>query len=340
MTVFDRLVDSALTGERPTQAEALDVLDVSDAETSALVVAVARLRRHFFGDRVKLNLLFNAKSGLCPEDCHYCSQSRLSTAPIRRYRMLGPDKAVEAATIAVAVGAKRFCMVASGRGPTERELDRFIESVRAVRGTYPELEVCACLGLLNDGQAERLVAAGVHAYNHNLNTSLDHYADICSTHTYKDRIETLRRVRAAGLSPCSGALFGMGESNQDIVKVAFALRDLRPDSVPINFLIPIAGTPLAGHDELTPWRCLRILALFRLVFPDVEVRVAGGREVHLRSLQPLSLLLANSIFAGDYLTTRGQPAEADRGMIADLGMRIEGSSEPTLPKHRLEVELR
>ncbi len=204
----------------------------------------------------------------------------------------------------------------------------------------PELEVCACLGLLKDGQAERLAASGVHAYNHNLNTSGEHYSEICTTHTYEDRIDTLGRARAAGLSPCSGALLGMGQSNEDIVNVAFALRELQPDSVPINFLIPIEGTPLAGRNELTPWRCLRILALFRLIFPDVEVRIAGGRETHLRTFQPFGLLLANSVFAGDYLATRGQPAEADRRMIAELGLRIEGSAEPTLPKHRLEVELR
>ena len=340
MNWFERLAERALALDPPSRDESLAVLNLPDLATPALVAAAARVRTHYFGDRVKLNFLFNAKSGLCPEDCHYCSQSKLSTAPIQRYRMLGPDQAVEAARIAVGAGAKRFCMVASGRGPTDRELDRFTDSVRAVRQEHPELEVCACLGLLREGQAERLAAAGVHAYNHNLNTSGAHYAEICSTHSYQDRIDTIRRAVAAGLSPCSGALLGMGESSEDIVDVAFALRELAPDSVPINFLIPIEGTPLAARNELTPWRCLRILALFRLIFPDVEVRIAGGREVHLRSLQAMGLLLANSVFAGDYLTTRGQPAEADRRMIADLGLRIEGSAEPTLPKQRPEVVLR
>lgn len=339
MNSFDSLAERALALEPPSREESLAVLNLPDLMTPALVAAVARVRTHYFGDRVKLNFLFNAKSGLCPEDCHYCSQSKLSVAPIRRYRMLGPDRAVEAARIGVAAGAKRFCMVASGRGPTDRELDGFTDSVRAVRREYPQLEICACLGLLREGQAERLATAGVHAYNHNLNTSSEHYGEICTTHSYQDRIDTIRRAAAAGLSPCSGALFGMGESSEDIVDVAFALRAVAPDSVPINFLIPIEGTPLAARNELTPWRCLRILALFRLVFPDAEVRIAGGREVHLRSLQAMGLLLANSVFAGDYLTTRGQPAEADRQMIADLGLRIEGSAEPTLPGHRLKVQL-
>ena len=333
MVLVGELVERALRGESPRRDDALAVLRLPDADTPALVAEVSRVRRAYFGDRVKLNFLLNIKSGLCPEDCGYCSQSRLSTAPIQRYRMRTPAEAVEAAGLAVATGAKRFCMVASGRGPTPGELDRFTAAVRAVRAEHPGLEVCACLGLLRDGQAELLVDAGVHAYNHNLNTSEGHYGQVCGTHTFADRVDTLRRARAAGLSPCSGALFGMGESDEDVVDVGFALRELRPDSVPLNFLIPIPGTPMADRSELTPWRCLRILALYRLLFPDVEVRIAGGREVHLRSLQPLGLLLANSIFAGDYLTTRGQAARVDLDMIADLGMRVEGAGEATMP-HR------
>jgi len=334
-------VDKALRLEPPTRDEALTVLRVPDRDTPWLVSEVARVRFRYFGDRIKLNFLLNVKSGLCPEDCAYCSQSKVSTAPIPRYRMLGPDQVLEAARAAAGTGAKRFCMVASGRGPTPRELDRFVAGVRAVRSELPELEICACLGLLADGQAEALREAGVHAYNHNLNTSEGHYGEICDTHTFADRQDTLRRAAAAGLSPCSGALFGMGETDEDVVDVALGLRELRPDSVPVNFLIPIEGTPLAGRRELTPLRCLRILALFRLVFPDVEVRIAGGREVHLRSLQPLGLFLANSIFAGDYLTTRGQPAPADVAMIEDAGLRIEGTGERTLPRERaLDVVLK
>lgn len=315
--------------------EALAVLRVSDSDTLSLVAEVARVRRYFFQDRVKLNFLLNIKSGLCPEDCHYCSQSKLSTAAIPRYSMLPPATAVEAATIAVGTGAKRFCMVASGRGPSQSELRRFISAVRAVKDAHPDLEICACLGLLSEGQGEQLKDAGVYAYNHNLNTSQEHYSSICSTHDFADRQETVRRAKASGLSPCSGALFGMGETDEDIVEVGFALRELAPDSVPINFLIPIDGTPLAAFSELTPLRCLRILALYRLLFPNVEVRIAGGREVHLRSLQPLGLQLANSIFAGDYLTTKGQAVSADLELIADCGLRVETAGEVTLPESRL-----
>jgi len=329
------LVDRVIALQPIEREEALAVLRVSDSDTLSLVAEVARVRRHFFQDRVKLNFLLNIKSGLCPEDCHYCSQSKLSTAAIPRYSMLPPATAVEAATIAVGTGAKRFCMVASGRGPSQSELRRFTAAVRAVKQVYPQLEICACLGLLTDGQGEQLKQAGVYAYNHNLNTSQDHYGIICSTHDFADRQETVRRAKASGLSPCSGALFGMGETDEDIVDVGFALRELEPDSVPINFLIPIEGTPLAGVNELTPLRCLRILALCRLLFPSVEVRIAGGREVHLRSLQPLGLQLANSIFAGDYLTTKGQAVAVDLDLISDCGLRVETAGEVTLPQSRL-----
>lgn len=194
------------------------------------------------------------------------------------------------------------------------------------------MEICCCLGLLKDGQGERLRAAGVLAYNHNLNTSARFYREICSTHTYQDRLETVRRARGAGLSPCSGALFGMGETTEDILDLAFALRALGPDSIPVNFLVPIDRTPLAGRAPLSPVTCLKILCLIRLLNPTAEVRIAGGREVQLRWLQPFGLCVANSVFVGDYLTTRGQPPDADFALIRDLGFQIEGADAVPAPE--------
>jgi biotin synthase len=338
--ILERLTAAALARREPNRDDGIALLRTSDDEIQAVVAAAYEVRREFFGKRVKLNFLLNMKSGLCPEDCAYCSQRRDSTADILKYPMVGAQESVEAATRAVHAGAKRLCMVASGRGPAPHELDQVATNVRAVKAAYPNLEICACLGLLQEGQAASLKEAGVYAYNHNLNTSEKHYDQVCGTHTYADRQQTVGRAAEAGLSPCSGALFGMGETDEDIIDLASDLRRLRPDSVPINFLIPIDGTPLAGRFELTPQRCLRILALYRFYFPDVEVRIAGGREVHLRSLQPLGLMIANSIFAGDYLTTEGQPAGADLRMIADLGFEVEGATEPTLPRDRAEVTLR
>ena len=334
-STLSEIVEQALEARPLSREQALWVLSYPEERVVELVGAVHRVRRKFFGNRVKLNALVNIKSGLCPEDCHYCSQSRISTAAIQKYPYLDTEKILLRAARAREVGAKRLCLVASGRGPTPKEIGRFTETVREVRRRYPELELCACLGLLADGQAEELKRAGVYAYNHNLNTSENFYGEICSTHTYEDRRYTVNRAKNSGLSPCSGALFGMGEAEDDIVDIAFALKEIEPDSVPVNFLIPIQGTQLAGKAELTPQRCLRILALFRLVFPDVEVRIAGGREVHLRSLQPLGLLLANAIFVGDYLTTEGQAAAKDLEMISDLGLVVESAEERTLPRERV-----
>ncbi|HEV2637374.1 MAG TPA: biotin synthase BioB [Actinocrinis sp.] len=331
------LTAKALDRRPPTADEALALLATRDEDLLDVVAAAGRVRRAFFGRRVKLNYLVNLKSGLCPEDCGYCSQRLGSTSEILTYTWIGAREATGDAERAVAAGAKRVCLVASGRGPADRDIDRVADTVAAIKGAAPDVEVCVCLGLLKPGQADRLRAAGADAYNHNLNTSAENYAQICSTHTFDDRVQTVHEARQAGLSPCSGAIFGMGESDDDVVAVAFGLRELDPDSVPVNFLIPFEGTPMAGRWELTPHRCLRILALFRFVFPDAEVRLAGGREIHLRTLQPLALHLANSVFLGDYLTSEGQPGAADLQMIADAGFTVEGAAEQTLPPARHDL---
>ncbi|ALG06558.1 biotin synthase BioB [Kibdelosporangium phytohabitans] len=335
-TLLDDLVSKALRRERPTRSEALAVLGGAE-ELLDVVAAGAKVRREFFGKRVKLNTIINMKSGLCPEDCSYCSQRLGSATEILKYSWITPEAAADTADAAVRAGAKRVCLVASGRGPGNRDITRIETTIEAIKKDNPHVEVCVCLGLLSDGQAERLAKAGAHAYSHNLNTSEERYADICTTHTFADRVDTLKQAGAAGLSPCSGAIFGMGESDSDIVDLAVALRELDPDSVPVNFLIPFEGTPLGQRWELTPERCLRILALFRFYFPDVEVRLAGGREIHLRGMQPLALHLANSIFLGDYLTSEGQPGEDDRQMIADAGFVVEGVEEQTLPGARHDL---
>ncbi|MEU4210899.1 biotin synthase BioB [Streptomyces sp. NPDC026206] len=337
MDLLNTLVEKGLRRELPTREEALAVLATSDDELLDVVAAAGKVRRKWFGRRVKLNYLVNLKSGLCPEDCSYCSQRLGSKAGILKYTWLKPEEASKAAAAGVAGGAKRVCLVASGRGPTDRDVDRVSETIEAIKDENADIEVCACLGLLSDGQAERLRAAGADAYNHNLNTSEATYAGITTTHTYADRVETVQQAQAAGMSACSGLIAGMGESDADLVDVVFSLRELDPDSVPVNFLIPFEGTPLAKEWNLTPQRALRILAMVRFVCPDVEVRLAGGREVHLRSMQPLALHLANSIFLGDYLTSEGQEGRTDLAMIADAGFEVEGAGTTTLPAHRADA---
>lgn len=322
------MVAGALERRPPALADGLALLALDDELTLDVVAAAARVRRRFFGDRVKLNFLINVKSGACSEDCSYCSQRRGSAAEVLKYPWLDPGEAAGLAEQAAAAGARRICLVAAGRRPSSRDLARVAETIAAIKAQRPGLEVCVSLGLLQSAQAEDLREAGASAYNHNLNTSEERYEEICTTHSYAERLGTLREAGRAGLSLCSGAIFGMGESDEEVLDIAFSLRDLAPESVPVNFLIPFDGTPLEGEWALTPQRCLRILALLRFVFPDVELRLAGGREIHLRSLQPLALHIANSIFLGDYLTSEGQAADADLEMIRDAGLTVEGDGEP------------
>jgi len=337
LTWLDALTEKALARELPTRSEAGQVLQSTDDELMDVVAAAFKVRLRYFGRRVKLNYLVNIKSGLCPEDCFYCSQRLGSAADVLKYTWLKPGEVISNAEAGVRAGAKRVCLVASGRGPSDADIARVATAIAQFKATHPDVEVCACLGLLADGQAERLHQAGTTAYNHNLNTAETNYAGICTTHSYQDRADTVNKAKAGGLSPCSGLIAGMGETDDELIDVVFALRELDPDSVPVNFLIPFEGTPLGGQWTLTPQRCLRILAMVRFTCPDAEVRLAGGREIHLRSLQPLALHIVNSIFLGDYLTSEGQAGARDLEMIADAGFTVEGAAERTLPEHRRDL---
>lgn len=329
MSRFDALAADVLKGGELSAADARMILDCPDDELLALVAAGSRIRRAHFGDRVTLNYLVNLKSGLCPENCHYCSQALGSQAQILKYSWLDPAEAVAQAEAGIRGGASRVCLVASGRGPMNRDVDRVVATATAIKASQPSVEVCACLGLLKEGQAEKLADAGVDAYNHNINTAESFHEQIVQTHTYGDRVDTITRAAAAGLSPCSGLIVGMGESNEQIIEAIFALRTLDADSIPINFLVPFDGTPMEGRWDLTPAHCLRIVALARFACPTAAVRLAGGRELHLRTLQGLALHLANSIFLGDYLTAEGQAAASDLELIRDNGFVIADQADTT-----------
>ncbi len=318
---WHKWADDILAGNPIDASQAEAILAANDLELLDLISAAYRLRYHYFQNTVQLYFLVNAKSGLCPEDCSYCSQSKISSAPIEKYRMLSVDQLLDGARIAKERDSKTYCIVISGRAPSERELTAVETVVPKIKEQF-DLKICACLGLLTPENAQRLKACGVDRVNHNLNTGEAHYSEICQTHTYQDRVTTLNNVRAAGLELCSGGIIGMGEQPRDTVAMAMELRGLNVESIPLNFLHAIEGTPLAGQDELTPQRCLKTLCMFRFVNPASELRIAGGREKHLRSLQPLGLFVANSVFVGDYLTTKGQPPEEDYQMIRDLGFEV------------------
>lgn len=323
---YQILAGRAIDGVALTRQECSAVLQAPDSEMLEVLNAAYRVRRHFCGNTVHLHMLINAKSGLCPEDCHYCSQSKVSEAEIDKYPMLSQARLLEGARRAKAAMAKRYCIVTSGRGPTDREVENLAKAVRAIKREV-DIGICCSVGLLTEEKALKLREAGVEQLNHNLNTSERFYPEICTTHTYADRMETLEAARRAGLSLCAGAIFGQGEQEADIIDVSLALRGLQPQSIPVNFLHPIPGTPLGDVNYLTPYQCLRILCLMRFLNPSQEIRVSGGRELHLRALQPLALYPANSIFVSGYLTTPGQPAHEAWQMIKDLGFEIEEHHE-------------
>lgn len=318
---WNDLATRAISGEPLDRVAAQQILACPDEELLDLLAAAFRVRRQAFGNQVQMYYLKNAKSGLCPEDCGYCSQSKVSDAPIEKYVWLNEEKLLAGARQAAENKAKTYCIVASGRGPTNREVDHVAGVVKKIKEELG-MHICCCLGLLKPEQAKTLAEAGVDRINHNLNTSREYYDTICSTHTYQDRLDTLKVASETGMELCSGIIVGMGETDDDLVNVALELRDLNVKSIPVNFLTNIEGTPLEKVETLTPQRCLKALCLFRMMHPNTELRIAGGREVHLRTLQPLGLYPANSLFVSDYLTTKGQTASEDFKMLEDLGFEV------------------
>lgn len=319
---YTQFADKALSGVLLDTSEMNAVLQTPDDDILPLLHAAYQVRRHYFGRSVQIHVLMNAKSGLCPEDCGYCSQSSVSEAPIDKYPLRPTEEIINAARQAKANGAYRYCIVTSGRAPTDNEVDAVANVVRQIKKDI-DIDICCCLGLLNENKAQRLKDAGVDRVNHNLNTSENHTPNIVSTHTYADRINTLHAIQKVGLDTCCGGIVGMGETHADIIDLAVSLRNLKVDSIPVNFLHAIDGTPLTNSENLTPYDCLRTLCLFRFVNPDTEIRVAGGREKNLRSLQPLALYPANSLFMEGYLTTGGLGVSDTHKMIADLGFEVE-----------------
>jgi len=321
---YQRLAERALADLPPTRDEARWILDGADVELLPLLHAAFLPRERHFGRRVQVHVLNNVQNGLCPEDCGYCSQSRDSTARIRKYPMKDEAEILAGAERAARAGATRYCLVLSGRGPTLERTRELAELVRKVKQRVP-IEVCLSCGLLEEEHARLLAEAGLDRLNHNLNTSERHYPAICSTHGYRDRLRTLAAAKRCGIEPCSGMILGMGEASDDVIEVAFELRQLDVPSIPVNFLIPIDGNPLQSDGSLTPERCLRALALMRLVNPRAEVRAAGGREGHLRGLGALVLWPASSLFVEGYLTTRGDAVAETYRMIWDAGFEVEGN---------------
>src|SRR5262245_14773860 len=318
------VAERALLDERRrlTRDEALAVAHLPIDELPSLIALAHKVRLAWCGAEVELESLINAKSGACPEDCAFCSQSVRFHTGVDVYAFLDADEILEAAHATRAAGATQFCIVVAVRGPEERLLRKVIDVVGAVQ-EQTGLEVACSLGLLNDEQAARLAGAGVRRYNHNLEACRELFPSVCTTHSYDDRVATARLAQAAGMELCCGGIIGMGETLEQRVDFAFELAELDPCEVPINLLDPRPGTPLAEQQTLSPREALQAIALFRLILPDAWLRLAGGRERVLGALQGMGLVAgANALIVGNYLTTIGRSPEEDHALLDALGMPI------------------
>ncbi|NWG86391.1 MAG: biotin synthase BioB [Hydrogenophilaceae bacterium] len=292
-------------------------------------------RAHFDPNAVQLSTLLSIKTGGCSEDCGYCSQSARHGTEVEKEKLLDVAKVVEAAQAAKASGATRFCMGAAWRGPKDKDLEPVLDMVRQVKALG--METCVTLGMLKAGQASKLKAAGLDYYNHNLDTSPEFYGQVVTTHSYQDRLDTLQEVRDAGLSVCCGGIVGMGESRRERAGLIAQLAKLspQPESVPINMLVKIGGTPKQNEADLDPLEFVRTIAVARITMPGSHVRLSAGRRELGEGVQALCFLAgANSIFYGDKLLTTGNPdVEADQKLFAKLGLKPEVHTERRCAGH-------
>ena len=311
--------EKVLTNRKLLKKEALYLSTLSGQNAIELFSSANRVRGHFRGNIIDLCSIVNAKSGKCPEDCAYCAQSSKSSSKIASYSLIEKKAVIEKAAEAKKGGAKRFCIVTSGRRVSEKEIEKIADMVSSVRsiGLLP----CATLGLLTGEDLQVLKNAGLERYHNNLETSERFFPGICSTHSYKEKIETIKSAQHTGLSVCSGGIFGLGETWQDRIDMAFALRNIGPDSVPINFYIPIQGTKLSSREPLEPLEALKIISIYRFILPDKQIRICGGRLQILEKFNSYIFFAgADGLLVGNYLTTIGRGYEEDMSMIRNLGL--------------------
>ena len=312
-----------LDDRRPLSLEELGQLAALPADQVPALAALAHeVRLAWCGPEVEIEGILSAKTGGCPEDCHFCSQSARFDSPVKATPFLDMDELLRAAEETKALGASEFCIVLAVRGPDLRIMDQLLRAVPAVREATG-LNVAVSAGILTRGQARALAAAGVHRYNHNLETARSFFDQVVTTHTWDERFETCRMIRAEGMELCCGVLLGMGESVEQRIELLGQLRDVEPAEVPLNFLNPRPGTPFGDRPLVEPLEAIRWIALFRLALPAVILRLAGGREVTLRELQAMGMTAGiNALIVGNYLTTLGRTPDEDLQMLEDLQMPV------------------
>lgn len=315
--VFNKILTEASINKN----DALSLLSDS-IDTIELLSVAYKLRKKYFDKAVRIHILNNSQNGYCPEDCHYCVQAKDSKVPIEKYTKKDEDQILKEAENAYNKGAYRYCMVFSGRGPSKKRVEFLSGVIKRIKSNFP-IEVCLSPGLISAEDAKHLADAGLDRYNHNLNTSESHYENICTTHTFKDRLDTLSNVNANNIDICSGMIVGMGESDEDIVDVAIKLREVNVKSIPINFYLHMEGNKLGKLPKVSAEKCCKIVAMFRSIHPQAEIRLAAGREYYLGDLQSMALMAANSLFMNGYLNIKGSDIHETISMIENAGFTVD-----------------
>lgn len=315
-----KITNNEITVELPvSRQKAIELNQLKGADIYDLIAMAGKITRHFFPEnKTELCSIINARSGNCSEDCAFCAQSSHYATSASNYPMPGPEDILRSAVKVEQSGVRRFSMVTSGRGIGDRDMEKVLEAIILLR-RETNLTLCASLGIINEKQTSMLAEAGLSTYHHNLEAAPGYFDKICTTHTYQDRVQTILNAKAAGLEVCAGGILGLGETPLHQVELAFELQKLQIDSVPLNFLNPIPGTPLQGQRVISPLEILRAIAVFRLVLPRAVLRLCGGRKEGLRRIQPLAFLAgANGLMVGDYLTTSGEALHEDLQMLKDM----------------------
>ena len=319
---IQQLTERILSEGRISFEDAYRLLSVENNDLFFLLDAANRIRIRFRANKISLCAITNAKSGDCSEDCAFCSQSWHYNTNIKTYPLILKREILKRARLASDSGAHRFCIVISGKGiETNEELNQICDTIKQIKKEFPHLKMDASLGYLDFSTAKRLKDAGLDRYNHNLETTEDFFANICTTHTFQDRLKTVKILKDVGIEVCCGGIFGLGETEKQRVEFAFTLRELDVDCIPLNFLNPIKGTPLEDNQQTEPLGLLKIIAIFRFILPQKQIRICAGRQKNLRSLQSMIFIAgADAIILGDYLTTKGGLPSEDLQMLTDLGL--------------------
>ena len=320
--IIEGLTEKVLSGKQIAHEDAYRLLFLEDSDLFVLLDSANRIRSKFRANKVSLCAITNAKSGDCSQDCSFCSQSSHCNTNIKTYPLISKKEILKRARLASDSRAHRFCIVISGKGiETNEELNQICDTIRQIKKEFSHLKMDASLGCLDFSTAKRLKDAGLDRYNHNLETTEDFFANICTTHTFKDRLQTVKILKEVGIEVCCGGIFGLGETEKQRVEFAFTLRELEVDCIPLNFLNTIKGTPLEHSLPVRPLELLKTIAIFRFILPQKQIRICGGRQRNLRSLQSMIFIAgADAIILGDYLTTKGGSPSEDLQMLTDLGL--------------------